>query len=196
MFGDLDVVRPAVVGEHDAALRQLRERHVLDPGGNRVVPAELWRRVEELANAARVVPAEGHLRVRGGGESFLIGDREDAILGEAGHDRLGRSRERRPHNDVRHRLRILRTLVGVLTGTLLNAATVLIGGVVGTLVGDRLPYLTALFTLNPVAAESLKGMDEFKGRPAELAKAPAVLAEIQKVDFFECTDNFSLFLFW
>jgi uncharacterized membrane protein YqgA involved in biofilm formation len=29
--------------------------------------------------------------------------------------------------------------VGVLTGTLLNAATVLIGGVVGTLVGDRLP---------------------------------------------------------
>jgi len=29
--------------------------------------------------------------------------------------------------------------VGVLTGTLLNAATVLIGGVVGTVVGDRLP---------------------------------------------------------
>jgi uncharacterized protein len=29
--------------------------------------------------------------------------------------------------------------VGVLTGTLLNAATVLIGGVVGTAVGDRLP---------------------------------------------------------
>ncbi len=49
------------------------------------------------------------------------------------------------------------------------------------LVGDRLPYLTALFTLNPVAAETLKGMDEFKGRPAdELAQAPAVLSEIQK----------------
>jgi hypothetical protein len=29
--------------------------------------------------------------------------------------------------------------VGVLTGTLLNAATVLIGGLVGTVVGDRLP---------------------------------------------------------
>ncbi|MEK6226060.1 MAG: DUF554 domain-containing protein [Chloroflexota bacterium] len=29
--------------------------------------------------------------------------------------------------------------MGVLTGTLLNAATVLIGGVVGTVVGDRLP---------------------------------------------------------
>jgi uncharacterized membrane protein YqgA involved in biofilm formation len=29
--------------------------------------------------------------------------------------------------------------VGVLTGTLLNAATVLVGGVVGTVVGDRLP---------------------------------------------------------
>ena len=48
------------------------------------------------------------------------------------------------------------------------------------LIGDRLPYLTALFTLNPVAAESLKGMDEYKGRPAELAQAPPVLSEIQK----------------
>ena len=49
------------------------------------------------------------------------------------------------------------------------------------LVGDRLPYLTALFTINPAAAETLRGMDEWKGRPAsEVAQAPPVLAEIQK----------------
>ena len=49
------------------------------------------------------------------------------------------------------------------------------------LIGDRLPYLTALFTINPAAAESLKGMDEFKGRPAaDVAQAPPVLAEVHK----------------
>jgi long-chain acyl-CoA synthetase len=49
------------------------------------------------------------------------------------------------------------------------------------LIGDRLPYLTALFTINPVAAETLKGMEEWRGRPAsEQAQAPPVLAEIQK----------------
>ncbi len=49
------------------------------------------------------------------------------------------------------------------------------------LVGDRLPYLMALFTINPVTAETLKGMDEWKGRPpADVAQAPPVLAEIQK----------------
>jgi len=49
------------------------------------------------------------------------------------------------------------------------------------LIGDRLPYLTALFTINTVAAEALKGMDEWKGRaPAEIVQAPPVLAEIQK----------------
>jgi long-chain acyl-CoA synthetase len=49
------------------------------------------------------------------------------------------------------------------------------------LIGDRLPYLTALFTVNPAAAESLKGMEEWKGRPAaEVAQAPPVLAEIRK----------------
>jgi len=49
------------------------------------------------------------------------------------------------------------------------------------LIGDRLPYLTALFTINPAAAEALKGMDQWKGRPAhELAQAPPVLSEIQK----------------
>lgn len=49
------------------------------------------------------------------------------------------------------------------------------------LIGDRLPYLTALFTINPAAAESLKGMEEWRGRTSqEMAQAPPVLAEIQK----------------
>ena len=49
------------------------------------------------------------------------------------------------------------------------------------LIGDRLPFLTALFTINGAAAESLKGMEAWKGKPsAEIAKAPPVLAEIQK----------------
>lgn len=50
------------------------------------------------------------------------------------------------------------------------------------LIGDGLPYLTALFTINPAVAETLKGMDEFRGRPpAELSTAKPVLEEIQKV---------------
>jgi long-chain acyl-CoA synthetase len=49
------------------------------------------------------------------------------------------------------------------------------------LIGDRLPYLTALFTINPASAEGLKGMDEWKGRPqSDMAQAPPVLAEIHK----------------
>jgi long-chain acyl-CoA synthetase len=49
------------------------------------------------------------------------------------------------------------------------------------LVGDRLPYLTALFTINPAAADVLEGMDAWKaGSDADLSKAPPVLAEIQK----------------
>ena len=49
------------------------------------------------------------------------------------------------------------------------------------LIGDRLPYLTALFTLNTAAAEALRGMDSWRGRPAaEIAQAPPVLAEIHK----------------
>ena len=49
------------------------------------------------------------------------------------------------------------------------------------LAGDRLPYLTALFTINQTAAEGLKGMGEWKGRPtADVAQAPPVLAEIHK----------------
>jgi long-chain acyl-CoA synthetase len=47
------------------------------------------------------------------------------------------------------------------------------------LVGDRLPYISALLTLNASAAEALDGM---KGRPvAELAAARPVLTEIQKI---------------
>lgn len=49
------------------------------------------------------------------------------------------------------------------------------------LVGDRLPFLTALFTINPAAAGVLKGMEEWKDRAAESAQAPPVLAEIQKI---------------
>jgi long-chain acyl-CoA synthetase len=49
------------------------------------------------------------------------------------------------------------------------------------LIGDRLPFLTALFTINNAAAEALKGMEEWRGRPpAEVVQAPPVLAEIQK----------------
>jgi long-chain acyl-CoA synthetase len=50
------------------------------------------------------------------------------------------------------------------------------------LVGDRLPYLTALFTINPAVAETLKGMDALKGHTtAEMAAAEPVEKEIQKV---------------
>ena len=46
------------------------------------------------------------------------------------------------------------------------------------LIGDRLPYLTALFTINPAAAEGLKGMEAWKGRP--VSEAPPVLEEIRR----------------
>jgi long-chain acyl-CoA synthetase len=49
------------------------------------------------------------------------------------------------------------------------------------LVGDRLPYLTALFTVNTQVAETLKGMDSLKGRPTpELASAEPVTQELRK----------------
>jgi long-chain acyl-CoA synthetase len=49
------------------------------------------------------------------------------------------------------------------------------------LIGDRLPYLTALFTINPAAAESLKGMEGYKGKPAaEVAQAAPVIDEIHR----------------
>lgn len=50
------------------------------------------------------------------------------------------------------------------------------------LLGDRLPYLTALFTINPAVAETLKGMENRNGRhESELASAAPVLTEIQKI---------------
>ena len=50
------------------------------------------------------------------------------------------------------------------------------------LIGDRLPYLTALITLNPAAAETLKGMEAYGGlTPAELASAPPAEAEMKRV---------------
>lgn len=49
------------------------------------------------------------------------------------------------------------------------------------LIGDKLPYVTALFTLNTANVESLKGMEEWKGRAqTAMAAAPPVLAELQK----------------
>ncbi|HEY1239415.1 MAG TPA: AMP-binding protein [Bryobacteraceae bacterium] len=49
------------------------------------------------------------------------------------------------------------------------------------LIGDRLPYVTALFTINPDAAAQLKGMAEWRHRPIDaIVEAPPVLAEIQK----------------
>ena len=50
------------------------------------------------------------------------------------------------------------------------------------LIGDRLPYLTALFTINAAVAETLKGMDALRGRStAEMAAAAPVQKEIQTV---------------
>jgi long-chain acyl-CoA synthetase len=49
------------------------------------------------------------------------------------------------------------------------------------LVGDRQPYVTALFTLNTAAAETMKGMEEWKGKPvADISQASPVLAEVDK----------------
>jgi long-chain acyl-CoA synthetase len=49
------------------------------------------------------------------------------------------------------------------------------------LIGDRLPFVTALFTVNIPAAHTLKGMEEWKRRPeAEVTQAPPLLAEIHK----------------
>ena len=49
------------------------------------------------------------------------------------------------------------------------------------LIGDRLPFLTALFTINVAAAETLKGMEQWKGKPpADIVQAPPVLSEIQR----------------
>ena len=50
------------------------------------------------------------------------------------------------------------------------------------LIGDRLPYLTALFTINAGVAETLKGMEAPAGRsPAEICGAPPVEKEVRRI---------------
>lgn len=49
------------------------------------------------------------------------------------------------------------------------------------LIGDRLPYVTALLTVNVTGIDALKGMEAFKGRePRELTAAQPVLDEVKK----------------
>lgn len=49
------------------------------------------------------------------------------------------------------------------------------------LVGDKLPYITALFTINQAIAEALPGMESYQGKEyKEVAAAPAVHAEVQR----------------
>ncbi|HBY64692.1 MAG TPA: long-chain fatty acid--CoA ligase [Solibacterales bacterium] len=49
------------------------------------------------------------------------------------------------------------------------------------LIGDRMPYVTALFTVNPTAAESLRGMETHKGKPADqLVQAAPVQEEVKR----------------
>jgi long-chain acyl-CoA synthetase len=48
------------------------------------------------------------------------------------------------------------------------------------LIGDRLPYVSALLTLNPSAAEGLTAFDARDKTSAELAAAPAVLQAMKK----------------
>ena len=49
------------------------------------------------------------------------------------------------------------------------------------LIGDRLPFVTALVTVNVSSAESLKGMEQLQNRElAEVAVAPPVVTEVQK----------------
>jgi len=49
------------------------------------------------------------------------------------------------------------------------------------LLGDRRPYVTALLTVNGAVAETLEGMEPFKGRPPEeIARAAPVLAEVER----------------
>src|SRR5207244_11851614 len=74
MLGDLDVIRPAVVGQYDPAVRELRQRHVLDTGRNGVVPAQVRRRIEKLSHPARVVATEGDLSIRGAAKLLLVGN--------------------------------------------------------------------------------------------------------------------------
>jgi long-chain acyl-CoA synthetase len=50
------------------------------------------------------------------------------------------------------------------------------------LLGDRQPYVTALITINPANAETLKGMEEHRGKEiAQIASATPVVAEVGKL---------------
>lgn len=50
------------------------------------------------------------------------------------------------------------------------------------LAGDRLPYLTALFTINATTAETLEGMQALHGRPvSEIVTSAPVTAEVRKI---------------
>ncbi|MFN7922129.1 MAG: long-chain fatty acid--CoA ligase [Bryobacteraceae bacterium] len=50
------------------------------------------------------------------------------------------------------------------------------------LLGDKQPYVAALFTLNHAVAETLPGMDAHKGKSAEeFAQAPQIAAEVKKI---------------
>ena len=50
------------------------------------------------------------------------------------------------------------------------------------LLGDRLPYLMALFTINTPAAQTLDGMEEWKGRAlSDIASAAPVATEIRRI---------------
>jgi long-chain acyl-CoA synthetase len=47
------------------------------------------------------------------------------------------------------------------------------------LVGDRQPYVTALFTLNTAALDTVEGLDAWKGKSiAEISKAEPVVQEV------------------
>jgi long-chain acyl-CoA synthetase len=50
------------------------------------------------------------------------------------------------------------------------------------LVGDRMPYVTALITVNPAVAAALPGMERLRGRPAaEVVLAEPVIADVRRV---------------
>jgi long-chain acyl-CoA synthetase len=49
------------------------------------------------------------------------------------------------------------------------------------LLGDRQPFVTALFTVNTAAAVTLKGMEGMSGKPVEeIVNAPPVIAEVKR----------------
>ncbi|HEY3740292.1 MAG TPA: long-chain fatty acid--CoA ligase [Bryobacteraceae bacterium] len=49
------------------------------------------------------------------------------------------------------------------------------------LIGDKMPYVTAIFTINPASAETLAGMEQMKGKSlAEVSHAAPVEAELER----------------